>query len=160
MIAASQLLLLLLIANGAPIIAHRLLRGHCNWPVDGGRAFVDGRPWLGPSKTLRGILAAILACVIAASLIGIPVLTGSLVAIGAMSGDLLSSFIKRRLGVPASGMTLGLDQIPESLLPTLLVGGQLGVTLGWGIVVVLAFVVMELSLSRLLFALNIRKRPY
>jgi CDP-2,3-bis-(O-geranylgeranyl)-sn-glycerol synthase len=160
LIAASQLLLLLLIANGAPIIARRLLRGHCNWPVDAGRMFMDGHPWLGPSKTVRGIVAAVLACVMGAELIGIPVMIGVLAAVGAMSGDLLSSFVKRRLGIPPSGMTLGLDQIPEALIPTLLIAEQLGLTFAWGVAVIVVFMVLELSLSRLLFTLHIRKRPY
>ena len=34
-----------------------------------------------------------------------------------MTGDLFSSFIKRRFGSAPSSQALGLDQIPESLLP-------------------------------------------
>ena len=160
MIVASQLLLLLLIANGAPIIARNLLGKRWNRPLDGGRTFLDGRPWLGASKTLRGILAAIIACGVTAALLGIPLITGVLAAIGAMLGDLLSSFTKRRLRIAPSAMAPGLDQIPESLLPTLLVGSQLGLTPGWGVATIAAFVALELLLSRILFALRIRKRPY
>ena len=160
MLAASQLLFLLLICNGAPVIARNLLGTRWARPLDGGRNFVDGRPWLGSSKTLRGILAALLAGALGAPLLGLPVLTGVLAAAAAMAGDLLSSFTKRRLGLEPSAMAIGLDQVPEALLPALLVGHQLGLTVGWGMVVVLAFLVLELLLSRLLFALNIRKRPW
>jgi CDP-2,3-bis-(O-geranylgeranyl)-sn-glycerol synthase len=77
-----------------------------------------------------------------------------------MLGDLLSSFTKRRLGIPSSAMALGLDQIPEVLIPALLVSPELGIT-PLGIVgVVTAFVVLGLVLSRILFALNIRRRPF
>jgi hypothetical protein len=36
----------------------------------------------------------------------------ALIAASAMAGDCLSSFIKRRLGLERSSMTLGLDQYP------------------------------------------------
>ena len=39
---------------------------------------------------------------------------------GAIAGDLLSSFVKRRLGLASSSMAIGLDQIPEALVPALL----------------------------------------
>jgi hypothetical protein len=160
MIAVSQLLLLVLIANGAPVIARHLFGRRWGRPLDGGRLFADGRPWLGPSKTIRGVLAALLCTSVAAVLIGLPANTGAQVAAGAMLGDLLSSFIKRRLGIPSSDMALGLDQIPEVLIPALLVRTQLGITLAGVAGVVTAFVVLELLLSRLLFALNIRRRPF
>ena len=160
MIAASQLLLLLLLSNGAPIIARDLMGDRWAQSLDGGRTFLDGRPWLGPSKTFRGIVAAILAGGLGAAVLGIPVLTGLLAAGAAMVGDLLSSFTKRRLAIAPSARALGLDQIPESLLPALLVGGQLGLTLGWAAAAILAFVILELLLSPLLYALHIRKRPY
>ncbi len=160
MIAVSQLLLLLLIANGAPIIARHLLGRRWDRALDGGRLFCDGRPWLGPSKTFRGILVAFLATSLAAVLVALPATIGVQVAAGAMLGDLVSSFTKRRLGIASSDMALGLDQIPEALLPALMVRGQLGITLGSAVGLVAAFVVLELVLSRILYALNIRRRPF
>ena len=47
----------------------------------------------------------------------VPWRLGALVAASAMAGDCLSSFIKRRFGLEPSEMTLGLDQVPESLFP-------------------------------------------
>jgi hypothetical protein len=78
----------------------------------------------------------------------------------AMAGDLFSSFVKRRLGLPPSSMALGLDQIPESLFP--LLACRLLLPLTWldiGVAVVLFFV-GELVLSRILFKLHVRDRPY
>jgi hypothetical protein len=160
MVAVIQLLLLVLIANGAPVIARHLFGRRWGRAVDGGRLFVDGRPWLGPSKTIRGIVAALLCTSVAAVLVGLSAFIGLQVAAGAMLGDLLSSFTKRRLGIASSDMALGLDQIPEVLVPALLVGAQLGVTPAGMAGVVAAFVVLELVLSRILFALNIRRRPF
>ena len=54
-----------------------------------------------------------------AFLIGLPWRLGALAAASAMAGDGLSSLFKRRFGLEPSSMTVGLDQIPESLFPAL-----------------------------------------
>ena len=54
-----RLLLLLGAANTAPIVIKRVLGGRWNAPLDAGLRFVDGRPLLGPSKTVRGLVAAV-----------------------------------------------------------------------------------------------------
>ena len=110
-----QLLLLLAVANGTPILAKRLLGDTLDRPLDGGATFTDGRPWFGPAKTIRGIVLSLLATSLAAALIGLPWRLGAVVAGAAMAGDLLSSFVKR--SVAPSGKATGLDQIPEALLP-------------------------------------------
>ena len=55
---------------------------------------------------------------------------------------------------------LGLDQIPESLLPLLAVRDPLGLGLGVIAVLVALFLVLELVLSRLLYAWHIREHPW
>ncbi len=157
---AGQLLLLLTLANGAPILARLLFGQRYQWPVDGSRCFPDGRPLLGPSKTWRGIVAAIVLTPPAALLLGIPFSAGLLLGAGAMAGDVLSSFIKRRLNIRSSGMALGLDQIPEALLPLLLVQQQLRLHDAELIQLTLAFMALELVLSRIFYHLHIRKQPY
>ena len=77
----------------------------------------DSHPLLGRSKTWRGIAAAILLAACAAVLMSLPWQLGVLAATSAMAGDCLSSFVKRRFGLEPSSMTLGLDQVPESLFP-------------------------------------------
>jgi len=78
----------------------------------------------------------------------------------AMAGDLLSSFVKRRLDRPPSSQALGLDQIPESLLPLLSCIGPLGLTLPDIAAGVVGFFVGELLISRLLFWMHVRDQPY
>ena len=147
-------------ANGAPVLCKRFLKTRFAWPIDGGVVLFDGYPLLGRSKTWRGVAAALLVALCVAVLIGLPWQAGALVAACAMVGDCTSSFIKRRLGLEASSMALGLDQVPESLLPA--VAGIIYFPFGWLdiIAIVLAFIVGELALSRLLFALGLRDRPY
>lgn len=93
-------------------------------------------------------------------LLGVPVWLAAAVALAALVGDMASSFTKRRLGVASSGQALGLDQIPESLLPTLVAAPPLGLGVLDVVVVTVVFFVGELVLSRVLYRLNIRDRPY
>jgi hypothetical protein len=155
-----KILLLLIVANGAPVAAWKLLGNRFAQPVDNGALLGDGRPVFGTSKTLRGIAAALLATPVGAEILGMSYVVGLLVGAGAMTGDLLSSFVKRRLAIPSGGMLLGVDQIPEALVPLLLVRGLTG--LGWLDVAMLtaAFLIAELLLSWLLYQVDLRKTPY
>ncbi len=158
--AVLQLLALLVLVNGAPILARRLLGERWARPVDGGRCFRDGRPLLGRAKTWRGLGAALAMGLLGAPWLGMTAGLGLMVASAAMAGDLLSSFIKRRLGYPPSTMALGLDQIPEALLPALVAAPRLDLGILEVTSVTLLFLVVELLLSRLLYRLGIRDEPY
>ena len=155
-----SVLLLLGVANLAPILAARLLGTRFDAPLDGGLTLPDGRPLFGPGKTLRGVLAAILCTAGAAPLLATDALLGAALGAGAMAGDLLASFCKRRLGLSAHARAFGLDQIPEVLLPLLLL--QPWLKLHWReiAIVVLVFVLLDIVLSRVLYRLHIRDRPY
>jgi CDP-2,3-bis-(O-geranylgeranyl)-sn-glycerol synthase len=122
--------------------------------------FFDGRPLFGSSKTIRGALLAILVTTAGAPLIGLDWKIGALVGLSAMIGDLFSSFVKRRLAMASSSQASGLDQIPESLLPLLVCRGALALTFLDMLVVLVLFYVGEVLLSRLLFKLGLRDRPY
>ncbi len=155
-----QLLVLLLLANGTPMVAGKLLGARLARPLDGGLEFADGRPLFGRSKTIRGVVLAILVTIAGAPLVGLAWQIGLLTGALAMAGDLCSSFFKRRLGLPASSPAVGLDQIPESLFPLLACIAPLSLTLGDVAVGVAVFFVGELLLSRLLYAFDLRDRPY
>ena len=155
-----QLLILLAVANGTPVAAKLILGKTFSQPLDGGARFLDGRPLLGPSKTIRGVVLSVLATAAAAALIGLGAKIGALLGAVAMLGDLSSSFIKRRMGLPASAKATGLDQIPESLFPLLACGLVLPLTIRDVVGATILFFVGELALSRLLFRLNLRERPY
>jgi CDP-2,3-bis-(O-geranylgeranyl)-sn-glycerol synthase len=155
-----RLLLLLGAANAAPVIATRLLDPRWRAPLDGGLRFFDGRPLLGPSKTIRGAIAAIAATALAAPVLGIPLPLGALIGAAAMAGDALSSFTKRRLAIASSGQATGLDQIPESLLPLFAVQSQLDLSLFQILGITIAFFALEIPLARLSYRLGIRKTPY
>lgn len=155
-----SLLLLLLVANGSPILARMLLGDRLAMALDGGLRWRDGRPLLGPSKTWRGLCAAVCTTTLCAPLLGQRWQTGLLIGGLAMLGDALSSFVKRRLGIAPSGPAIGLDHVPESLLP--LLGCRLTLGIGWAEILGLtvAFAAADLLLSRLLFRLGVRRHPY
>lgn len=155
-----QLTILLALANGAPLVAAKLLGPRLTCPLDGGLTFVDGRPLLGASNTVRGIFSAVLASTAGALLLGLPGGIGAVAGAGAMAGDALSSFIKRRLNLPPSSRATGLDQIPESLVPLLACRLMLLLT-PWDIAASVAiFLVGEIVLSRALYRVHLRDRPY
>ncbi len=156
----AKLLLLLAAANGTPVLAKTIFGDTLSHPLDRGVLFPDGRPWLGPSKTIRGILLSLIVTSVVALVLGLPLQVGFVVALVAMAGDLLSSFTKRRLGLVSSSMALGIDQIPESLLPLLALRAFLSISFVEIVLVVLLFFVFELALSRLAFRLHLKNRPY
>ena len=156
----AQLLTVLAVANGTPIIVEKILGKFLAFPIDGGATYSDGKPLFGSSKTLRGLALSIVATTAVAPLIGLSWKVGALVALVAMIGDLFSSFLKRRMGLAPSCQAIGLDQIPESLLPLLACWFFLPLTIVDMIVATMIFFVGELLLSRVLFKLGIRNRPY
>lgn len=115
-----QMLILLTLANGTPVIMKDILGGRFASPIDRGARFTDGRPLFGASKTFRGVFFSILITSACSPLVGASWRIGALLAAAAMAGDLFSSFLKRRMNLPAGGgRAIGLDQVPESLFPLL-----------------------------------------
>ncbi|HEY8335321.1 MAG TPA: CDP-archaeol synthase [Tardiphaga sp.] len=155
-----QAMVLLTLANGTPVVAKKIFGRFFALPLDAGLTFFDGRPLFGPSKTIRGIVLSILVTTASSPLLGLEWSVGMIVAAAAMAGDLCSSFVKRRLNFPPSSQALGLDQVPESLLPLLACQEALSLTvvdiaLGVGI-----FFLGELVLSWVLYRAHLRDEPY
>jgi CDP-2,3-bis-(O-geranylgeranyl)-sn-glycerol synthase len=92
------------IANATPV----LLGG--GGPLDGGRTWRDGEPILGDHKTVRGTISGLAAGTLTGILQGVP-LRGVLLAVGAIGGDLIVSFIKRRLKLKPGALLPLADQM-------------------------------------------------
>ena len=155
-----ELLLLIIIANGAPILIRVLLNDVFNTAIDFGYKLPDNKPIFGHSKTWRGLFAACITTAIAAWLLGYTPITGLLIGFYAIVGDLTSSFIKRRLGKPPSSMAPLLDQIPESLLPAFMMMQTFKLDSFAIIQLVLIFIIVELLLSHILYKWGVREQPY
>jgi hypothetical protein len=155
-----RLMVLLTLANGTPVLVKKLFGNRFSRPLDGGIGFIDGRPLLGASKTIRGVLLAILVTSAGALLIGVGLKIGTLVGGIAMAGDVFSSFLKRRIDLPPSSRAIGLDQVPESLFPLLACREALSLTALDIASTVAVFFAGELLLSRLLYRVHLRDQPY
>jgi hypothetical protein len=155
-----QLLILLVLANGTPVVAKKILGERFAYPLDGGVEFVDNRPLLGRSKTIRGVVLAVLVTMAGASLIGLDWVIGFLVGSFAMVGDLVSSFLKRRMDLPPSSRASGLDQLPEALFPLLACRNLLSLTIPDIGATAALFFISEVLFSRVLYAIRLRDRPY
>lgn len=149
-IPSLTLLALLLAANGAPVIIRYFMQERFNNPLDGGILFIDGRPVLGAAKTVRGVVGAIIVAALLAPVMGVSVFAGLTIGVLAMAGDILSSFIKRRLGIRLSGNAPVLDHVPEALFPTVVAGPELGLDWKAQVLVVAGFVLIGALVSRVL----------
>jgi CDP-diglyceride synthetase len=159
-ICIGQTLVLLLVANGSPILIRALLKQRLNLPVDMGKILNDGYPLFGRSKTWRGLIASVVTTTLAALAMNLSLITGVLFSLAAMSGDLLSSFIKRRLGYTESSRTPYIDTIPESLFPALALHLQIGLSWMDILAVGAVFFLTQIFLSPILYRLHIKNRPY
>lgn len=101
-----------LAANGSPV----LLR-YKGTPIDRGVRLPDGRPLLGPGKTWEGLIIGFLYGSVIAFLLSAltcsPLIfyAGVLASLGALLGDILGAFIKRRLGLARGAPAPVLDQL-------------------------------------------------
>jgi len=125
------------IANMAPVFAARIpgLR-QWNARIDGGATW-RGKRLLGDNKTTRGFAAGLLAAIITTAIIfavishsgslasifpqsylnANPILLGALLGIGALVGDSVKSFFKRRVGIASGKSWFPFDQIDYIIGP-------------------------------------------
>ena len=107
-------------ANAAPVFVKLITKTH---PIDGGRLFFDKKPITGKGKTIEGFLFAIIIGVIIGLIqskynylvptaeIKMTITLSFLLAFGAIFGDFLASFLKRRLGFKRGESVFLLDQL-------------------------------------------------
>jgi len=110
-------------ANGAPVIFGG------GPPLDLGKKFFDGKPIFGSNKTLRGFVAGMLIGTFVgwvqetiAPSVGLAkgnLFLGFVLSMGALAGDLVGSFVKRRLNLePGAPLPIS-DQIDFVLVALL-----------------------------------------
>jgi len=88
----------IIIANVVPVFFAKLLPS-LDMPVDFGFNFTDGQRIFGKNKTLRGVFSAIAFGTLAGYVLNLGISAGFMLSLGTMCGDLLTSFIKRRMKV-------------------------------------------------------------
>ncbi|MDH5391655.1 MAG: CDP-archaeol synthase [Gammaproteobacteria bacterium] len=153
-------LILILVANGAPVFASYLFSHRQSLPVDLYYRLRDQQYLFGETKTWRGLFASLVMTSVLSLFLGYSVYFGLMIAALSMAGDLLSSFIKRRLKKPSSSQFLLLDQVPESLLPAMFCMLVYDLELIQVIGIIVIFIIIEMALSIVLFRFGVRKKPY
>jgi len=131
------------VANAAPL----LFGGGA--PLDGGKNFLDGERIFGSHKTVRGLVAGI----IAGSVIGLaesPVdsrllLGGFVISLGTVLGDLLGAFFKRRIGIEPGSPLPVVDQLDFVFGGLIL--GQLVFPLSWWSILIVVLVTPPIHLG-------------
>ena len=102
------------IANATPVV----LGG--GGSLDGDRNWADGKPILGDHKTIRGTLSGLAAGFIIGLLQRNPV-RGALLSVGAIGGDLIVSFFKRRFDLKPGALLPIADQMGFIVFAVILV---------------------------------------
>lgn len=119
-------LAMLATANTVPWLLGLLLGSRWAIPLDFGCRLRDGQRLFGSHKTWQGFLSGAFATAVAGSLWGLPWWVGLAFGGSAMTGDALSSAIKRRLRRPPGAEMPVIDQLPEALLPQIILAHSLG----------------------------------
>jgi CDP-2,3-bis-(O-geranylgeranyl)-sn-glycerol synthase len=133
---AIYLLLPVYCTNGAPVIFGG------GRPIDSGRSLSDGQRIFGDHKTIRGfasglavgaIVGVFESMFLAQNLLPLAFLA----SLGALLGDMIGAFVKRRLGIKPGGPFPVLDQLDFIVGAALLASFVFDVSLGTAVIVLL-----------------------
>ncbi len=141
------------VANSTPVV----LGG--GPPVDGGASWTDGKPILGANKTIRGTISGILA----GTLIGL--LQGNLIggvaqSTGAILGDLLSSFYKRRRDYPPGSSMPIIDQLDFIIMAVILSYPFQATDLAAALTIMVITVPIHYGTNYVAWLLKLKKNPW
>lgn len=145
---AGRALLLVVVANVLPWAAARVFPDRWTAPLDCGLRTRGGQRLLGDHKTWKGLLAGVLGCGLVATLTGPGFAVGAAFGGLSLAGDALSSAVKRHWALAPGTEVPGLDQLPEALLPSMLLAGALGLGLQEILAAAFAFLVLDLLVTR------------
>jgi CDP-2,3-bis-(O-geranylgeranyl)-sn-glycerol synthase len=148
-------------------------------PIDRNKKFFDGEPIFGPGKTIEGfIIGCFLGALIATIqmiaynyipweqapvklyIVNMSPILGFILGLGAMTGDLVGSFIKRRLKIERGGPAPLLDQedfLIGALFFTFLF---VNIRLEWVIILLLVTPIFHLVANIIAYLIKAKKEPY
>ncbi len=133
---AIYILLPVYCTNGAPVIFGG------GRPIDSGRSLPDGQRILGDHKTIRGFVSGLIVGAVvgvfesfflAQNLLPVAILA----SLGALLGDMVGAFVKRRFMIKPGGPFPVLDQLDFVIGAVLLVSIVSEVSLGTAVIVLL-----------------------
>lgn len=146
------------VANMTPLIVANIVRNRR--PIDMGKYWIDGKRILGDNKSVEGFASGVLAGIIVGVALGNP-FRGFLMGLGAMVGDVLGSFVKRRLNIAQGESAPVLDQYLFVLM-ALLFSSSVGyaATLEELVVILIATPILHLTGNYVAYLLKIKRKPF
>jgi CDP-2,3-bis-(O-geranylgeranyl)-sn-glycerol synthase len=147
-------------------------------PIDFGKKF-RGKPLFGPGKTWEGLVFGCFIGILIASIemlafpylpfdqspvpltiVPMSPLLGLMLGIGAIAGDIVGSFIKRRIGLPRGAIAPLLDQ-EDFLLGSLLFASFLAaIKPDWVLLLVIITPILHLVANLIGFRIRVKKQPW
>ena len=161
-------------ANIAPVIVKKM--DLFAYPIDFGKQ-INNKPVLGKNKTFRGLIFGIVFAVVVAylqfllysldSFKGISFISyqnwlffGFLMGFGALTGDLVKSFFKRRLGIKPGEKFIPFDQIDFVVGALVFIMPIFNVTLGIFVISLLVSFAGHITVNHIAFYLKIRNEKW
>lgn len=165
-------------ANMAPVLVKKHFT-FADVPIDGGIMLKESRLF-GAHKTWRGVLAAVIYGSIVfwiqrylvihfpGAFSGISFMdyqkvnffTGALMGLGAITGDLIKSFFKRRLLIPDGSRWIPFDQIDYIIGGLLFVSFMTRVSVyAWLVILIFGFI-LHILINRIGYALGIKETKW
>lgn len=162
-------------ANGLTPVMMRFLKGH---PIDNGRMLGknrllgDGKSWEGLFfGTFMGIVIAVVEMLafpylpwdlspVALSIIIMTPLVGFLLGFGAMMGDVVASFFKRRMNRQRGALVPLLDQLDFLAGAFLMLSLVVVVEWGWIILGTIITLVFHVIANVIAFKIGVKKTPW
>jgi CDP-2,3-bis-(O-geranylgeranyl)-sn-glycerol synthase len=150
-------------ANATPVLAGGGTR------MDFGKNFIDGKRVFGNNKTFRGFFfgwgVGLGVGLVEGFVFGfqnLPVLFCVLIPLGALVGDLLGAFIKRRLDIPPGGLLPVVDQV-DFVVGAIAFSLPLGLSfMVWQVAVAALLITPPIHLftNYLAYKLKLKKHPW
>jgi CDP-2,3-bis-(O-geranylgeranyl)-sn-glycerol synthase len=149
-------------ANATPVLAGGGTR------MDFGKNFVDGKRILGNNKTFRGFFfgwgVGVGVGLVEGFVFGfqtLPVLFCILIPFGALVGDLVGAFIKRRLDIAPGGLLPVVDQV-DFVVGAIVFSLPLWLAAGWPVAVAALLITPPIHLftNYLAYKLKLKKHPW
>lgn len=150
-----------MVSNAVPVFIKKGI------PLDGGKLFIDGRRILGDGKTIEGFITGLYFGFIVSTLYAIMLNDYILLlqlwasSIGALLGDIIGSFVKRRMGIPRGGKAIGLDQLDFYIgANALLVATMFNISAQLFIVGLVIVMILHIATNRVAYILGLKNVPW
>jgi CDP-2,3-bis-(O-geranylgeranyl)-sn-glycerol synthase len=152
-------------ANGIPVLTPLIFK--CRIPIDLGHTFIDGRRLIGDNKSIQGVILGISSGLAIGELQSILlndcifIIRALVLSLGSVYGDLLGSFIKRRLKIEPGKSLPIIDQMSFILIAIILYVIFFKDLDGIQVLFILGITpIMHLTTNVFAYVLGIKRVPY